>query len=299
MSFDDFSSYYKIGITLKDIIEGLITSNKSVDVNVYDRVIKIYFSFFTDEDDTMDGIICILHDVTEEKRVQNMQKEFVANVSHELKTPLASIKSYTETILDGDVDERTTKGFLGIVNSEADRMARIVRDLLQLSRIDGNRMDWNMEEQDITFIVKGVIDKLKLEAKKKRIKLIADLAEFLDNVNCDKHRIEQVLINVLSNAIKYTHRGGKVTIQTGKLDSNVFIRVQDTGIGIPEEFLPRIFERFFRVDKARSREMGGTGLGLSIAKEIVEAHGGSISAASSKGSGTEILVMLPLLPNVT
>jgi two-component system sensor histidine kinase VicK len=298
MSFDEFSECYDLGITLEEIMKGVIPSNRSIDISVNERVVKVYFAFFTDIDKTMDGIICVLHDVTEEKRVENLQREFVANVSHELKTPLATIKSYTETLLEGGVNEETRVTFLNIINSESDRMTRIVRDLLQLSRIDGKRMEWSVEKNDIKVLIKDAIEKIKLEARKKRIKLNYDFAEGILSINCDKHRILQVIINIIGNAIKYTSRGGKVTIETGILDKNVFIRVKDTGIGIPEESIGRIFERFYRVDKARTREMGGTGLGLSIAKEIIEAHGGNISAASNKGEGTQILVMLPLSQDV-
>ncbi len=292
LNFDEFSQKFGINMSLKDFKMGEIASNSYVDVNIDERIIKMYFAFFTDIDKNIEGIICVMHDVTEEKHLEEKQREFVANVSHELKTPLASVKSYTETVLDG-VDEQTMQKFLGIVNTEADRMARIVTELLELSRIDSKRMNLSFQKIDIKDLIVSIVDKMSLNLKEKDINLTLDLVEEAILINGDSHKIEQLFVNILSNAVKYTSEKGCIKIKVGILDANVFVRVEDTGIGIPKQALPRIFDRFYRVDKARSRQMGGTGLGLSIAKEIVQMHGGNITAASQVNEGTEILVTFP------
>lgn len=292
LNFDEFSQKFGINISLKDFKMGEIASNSYVDINIDERIIKMYFAFFTDIDKNIEGIICVMHDVTEEKHLEEKQREFVANVSHELKTPLASVKSYTETVLDG-VDEQTMQKFLGIVNTEADRMARIVTELLELSRIDSKRMNLSFQKIDIKDLIVSIVDKMSLSVKEKDINLTLDLVEEALLINGDSHKIEQLFVNILSNAVKYTPEKGCIKIKVGILDANVFVRVEDTGIGIPKQALPRIFDRFYRVDKARSRQMGGTGLGLSIAKEIVQMHGGNITAASQVNEGTEILVTFP------
>ena len=225
-----------------------------------------------------------------------MRKEFVANVSHELRTPLTSIKSYTETLLDGDIDDRELSvKFLKVINSEADRMTRLVKDLLQLSRLDNKQMKWNMKEISIVNLVKYTVNKMQIEAKNKGHTLVCHVIGDIPDIIGDKDRLEQVIVNIISNAIKYTQEDGNISVYIGKNYSEVYVKVTDNGVGIPEEDLPRIFERFYRVDKARSREMGGTGLGLSIAREIVEAHGGNISINSEYGKGTEVLIKIPFV----
>ena len=230
------------------------------------------------------------------KGLEDMRREFVANVSHELRTPLTSIKSYAEALLDGALDDReAAEKFLGVINSEADRMTRLVRDLLQLSRLDNQQMKWDMEEISFVNLVKSAVERMGLEAENKSQLLECHVLGDVPNIEADYGRLEQVVFNLLSNAIKYTPEGGRISVFIGKTPNEVYMKVTDTGIGIPEEDLPRIFERFYRVDKARSREMGGTGLGLAIAKEIVEAHSGAISITSEKDRGTEIIVRLPIV----
>jgi two-component system, OmpR family, sensor histidine kinase VicK len=291
-SFDEFTSKFGIGISLAEIKKGEIASNSYLDVKILERVIKTYFAFFTDLNQRVEGIICVMHDVTEEKRLEDMQREFVANVSHELKTPLASIKSYTETMIDG-VDYEVQQKFLNIVNAETDRMAKIVKELLQLSRIDSKRINWMIQEVDVNALIKSVRNKMEIELSNKNIEMDLDLFKNATVINGDYDKMEQVVVNILSNSIKYTPEGGRIQVNTGVLDDNIFVRVKDTGIGIPEDSLSRIFERFYRVDKARSRDLGGTGLGLSIAKEIIELHGGTISVASQLDQGTEVLITIP------
>jgi two-component system sensor histidine kinase VicK len=264
-------------------------------VNVKSKTIKVYFAVFTDESKKPEGVIAVLQDITEQQRLENMRKEFVANVSHELRTPLTSIKSYSETLLDGTLDDReTSEKFLGVINSEADRMTRLVKDLLQLSRLDNQQLKWNFEEISLTELVKNTTDRMEMEAKSRRQLLECFVLGEIPCIEADYDRLEQVVFNLLGNAIKYTPEEGKITVYIGKIYNDVYFKVVDNGIGIPESDLTRIFERFYRVDKARSREMGGTGLGLSIAKEIVEAHSGVINITSKIGIGTEVTVRLPI-----
>jgi len=295
-NFDDYAKRFGINYSIKDAL--YLSSNKSGEVTIKmdDRAVRVYFAVFTDEKRKPGGIIAVLQDITQQERLENMRKEFVANVSHELRTPLTSIKSYAETLLDGALDDReSTERFLGVINSEADRMTRLVKDLLQLSRLDNQQLKWNMEKMSFVSLVKSAVERMELEALNKKQVLECHVIGDVPNIEADYGRIEQVVFNLLSNAIKYTYEGGKISVYIGKTKNEVYMKVADTGIGIPESDLPRIFERFYRVDKARSREMGGTGLGLAIAREIVEAHGGVISISSEKDKGTEVLVRLPIL----
>jgi two-component system sensor histidine kinase VicK len=186
-----------------------------------------------------------------------------------------------------------TENFLKVINSESDRMTRLVKDLLQLSKLDYDKMEWNMKRLNVLNLIKDCIVKMEIAASQKNQALFFEAPEELCEINGDKDRIEQVIINIISNAIKYTPENGSIKVMTKIKGNNVEIRIADTGMGIPKEDLPRLFERFYRVDKARSRAMGGTGLGLSIAKNIVEAHKGSIRIESEYGKGTEVIMDFP------
>lgn len=254
------------------------------------------YDWFKDENGNDVGIILLLQDITQRQKLENMQMDFVANVSHELKTPLTSIKSYTETLLDGYVnDPETMSNFLEIIDSEADRMNRLVKDLLQLSRLDNNQEILSRKETNLVSLIKAAVKKVEITAtnKKQHLNCLFDLDERIP-VDMDKDRIEQVILNILSNAIKYTKEGGRIDIDVLKVDKNAVVTVTDNGIGIPETEQSRVFERFFRVDKARSRALGGTGLGLAISKQIVEAHLGTIELESKDGKGTKVTITLPL-----
>ncbi len=219
----------------------------------------------------------------------------MANVSHELKTPLTSIKSYTETLLDGCLEDReTTVRFLNVIDTEADRMTRLLKDLLQLSSLDSRQAKWNIKPVDFSALVKSCVEKLYIEASNKNQEFKCFTIGDIPQITTDPDKLQQVLLNIMMNAIKYTPEIGEITVFIGKLYGEAYVKVTDTGIGIPAEDLTRIFERFYRVDKARSREMGGTGLGLSIAKEIIESLGGTISISSEFGKGTEVTVKLPV-----
>jgi len=294
-TFNDYARKYGLDITLEELLYLENAGNREITVTVDDRVIRVYFAVFTGESRKPEGIIAVLQDITEQHKLENMRKEFVANVSHELRTPLTSIKSYAETLLDGVLEDReTAERFLRVINSEADRMTRLVKDLLQLSSLDNRQVKWNMQEISFVDLVKGTVEKMEIEARNKGQFLECFVIGDIPLIRADYDRMEQVVLNILSNAIKYTPEGGSITVYIGKLYNEVYVKVADTGIGIPSQDMPRIFERFYRVDKARSREMGGTGLGLSIAKEIVEAHSGTISIKSELGKGTEVTVKLPV-----
>ena len=244
------------------------------------------------------GVVLIVQDITQRQKLESMQRDFVANVSHELNTPLTTIKSYTETILDSEEllgPSEITHQFLKVIDSEAERMSRIVKDLLQLSRLEYQRETWNKTRQDLVKIVENVVMKIEINAVQKNQhlnRLFPSEAQVMVFVDSDK--IEQALMNLLINAIKYTEENGRIDIDIVPKRTQVQIIVMDNGIGISEKELPRLFERFYRVDKARSRSMGGTGLGLSIAKQIIEEHEGSIVIESKEGRGTTVIVTLPI-----
>lgn len=248
------------------------------------------------------GVIAVIHDITEQRRLDDARREFVANVSHELRTPLTNIRSYTETLLDaaGDIPIDTEKQFLGVISSESERMARIVTDLLTLSKLDYGRMELRMTRFSLADMLHNVANAMKLTAEDSGHELAVDTPDDLPKIVGDRERIEQVVVNILSNAVKYTPSGGHIRLSARELSGNrVRITVEDDGVGIPAADVPRLFERFYRVDKARSRAAGGTGLGLAIAKEIVEQHEGKIALASEYGKGTTVTITLPtdLTPN--
>jgi two-component system sensor histidine kinase VicK len=259
------------------------------------QVFKVKYAPYKDERNIIGGIIVVFQDITQEHKLDNMRKEFVANVSHELKTPITTIKSYTETLMENEVDKELYLRFLSVINSESDRMARLVRDLLQLSNIDYKKTTWKKTEISINEMIEDIIQKLDLVIKEKEHKVKLNIKKNLPPIFADKDGIEQVILNIISNAIKYTENQGIIEVSAYNTEKELILKVKDNGIGIPENDQERIFERFYRVEKGRSREMGGTGLGLSIAKEIVEAHDGSISLESAPGVGTEVTLKFPLV----
>ena len=229
------------------------------------------------------------------KNAEMLRREFVANVSHELRTPLTSIRTHAETIaVTNDIPEDKEKEFIGIIINESDRMAKIVQDLLELSRLDSGTSVLSVDNFSIERSIRDVYAAIALEAKKRGQELNLELEWKLPSIKGDQARIEQVLMNIMSNALKYTPDGGKIDVFSGTSGDDLWVRIEDTGVGIPEEDLTRVFDRFYRVDKARTRESGGTGLGLSIAKEIVTKHGGNIEIKSAQGKGTAITVTLPI-----
>ncbi|WP_251318029.1 ATP-binding protein [Flintibacter muris] len=236
------------------------------------------------------GVLVVLHDVTEQRKNEEMRREFVANVSHELRTPLTNIRSYAETLIDntGEMPPNMEKKFLGVILNESDRMTHIVQDLLTLSRFDSERDELKLSRFPFGEAVKDIYNAVYMEAQKHNHTLTLDLEPDLPEILADRERVLQVIMNIVSNSIKYTPDGGHIDIYAGRKRDRVWMIVDDDGIGIPEEDRPRIFERFYRVDKARSRQSGGTGLGLSIAKEIVERHRGRIVLLNKEGPGLMI-----------
>lgn len=230
------------------------------------------------------------------RRSEQMRREFVANVSHELRTPITSIRSYAETLQEscGSIPPETEQNFLKVIVGESDRMTAIVSDLLTLSRFDAGSYTFTFEEFSFENSLCEVYNATLLEAKKHHHVFTFECKGALPSIRGDRARLEQVLINMVSNAIKYTPDGGRIRMTAGCEDDMVWASVQDNGIGIPKDDVPRVFERFYRVDKARSRESGGTGLGLSIAQEIVARHDGRLSLQSRQGKGTTITVELPV-----
>ena len=236
------------------------------------------------------GALAVLHDITEQRKNEEMRREFVANVSHELRTPLTNIRSYAETIIDnaGEMPPDMEKKFLGVILNESDRMTHIVQDLLTLSRFDSERDELKLSWFPFGEAVRDIYNAVYMEAQKHSHTLTLDLEPDLPEILADRERVLQVIMNIVSNSIKYTPDGGHIDIYAGRKRDRVWMVVDDDGIGIPEEDRPRIFERFYRVDKARSRQSGGTGLGLSIAKEIVERHRGRITLLNKEGPGLMI-----------
>jgi two-component system sensor histidine kinase VicK len=272
-----------------------ITNSLEGDVitEINSQVFKVKYAPFKNEKNDIGGLIIVFQDITREHRLDNMRKEFVANVSHELKTPITTIKSYTETLMEDDIDKNTKDRFLTVIDSECDRMTRLVRDLLQLSNLDYKKTNWKKVEISTGEIIRDIISKLDLVIKEKGHRLILNIEEDIPNVVVDKDGIEQVILNIISNSIKYTEDNGIIEINNYEAEGDVVISIKDNGIGIPQMDQKRIFERFYRVEKGRSRDLGGTGLGLSIAKEIIEAHNGNIVLNSEPNIGTEVIIKLP------
>jgi len=289
-SFDNIFKERCADISMGDIIYLSTEKSHLRQIEIDGKYINAVFAPFYVEKDKIGGVTVVLHDVTQQQKLENARREFVANVSHELRTPLTTVKTYSETLLEGSEDKETTNQFLSVINSEADRMTRLVKDLLMLSRLDYGKSDWKKTRFSLDKLASEVVEKLRLEAETKGLEInyssITDIPDFFG----DRDRIEQVIINIVSNAIKYTPNGGKIDIFSGHLYDHIYLKIKDTGLGIPKKDLPRIFERFYRVDKARSREHGGTGLGLAIAKEIATAHGGDINITSEYGKGTEVII---------
>lgn len=263
------------------------------ELTVGERTVELYFAPFSDEE--RGGVLVVLHDVTQQRKAEERRREFVANVSHELRTPLTNIRSYAETIRDAgdELPRELENSFLDIVINESDRMTHIVQDLLTLSRLDSGRSEMNMARFDFGAAIDSVLRSIELEARRHGHELTHDYHD-LPMIMGDRGRIEQVMLNVLGNAVKYTPDGGHIRVTAGTVGERVWMEIADDGIGIPKADRSHIFERFYRVDKARSRESGGTGLGLSIATEIVQRHNGTLSLVDREGPGTTVRLELPI-----
>ncbi|MDD3838960.1 MAG: ATP-binding protein [Clostridia bacterium] len=239
------------------------------------------------------GAVVLIQDITELKKLEQMRKDFVANVSHEIKTPLTSIKGFVETLKNGAIEDKdVSMKFLNIIDIEVERLTRLISDILALSEIERSRVVESGKKVDVGHVIKDVVDVLKEQAGNKKIALKYSFDEGV-SICSSKDRIKQLFLNLADNAIKYTPEGGSVFISAHKKDGFVTIKVEDNGIGIDQEHIPRLFERFYRVDKGRSRNLGGTGLGLAIVKHIVASLNGNIVVESKKGKGTSFIVNMP------
>ncbi|AXN37841.1 PAS domain-containing sensor histidine kinase [Peribacillus butanolivorans] len=254
---------------------------------------EIYGAPIIGTHDEWKGILLIFHDITELKRLEQMRKDFVANVSHELRTPITSIKGFSETLLDGALkDEKTLKHFLSIILKESDRLQELIQELLNLSKMEQQEFVLKTGVVDITNVLGDIQEMLIGKLKEKEVSLEIKASSKPVFIEGESDRIKQVFINLITNALTYTPNGGWVTVNVTENEQTVDIIVQDSGIGIEEKELPRIFERFYRIDKARSRDSGGTGIGLAIVKHIIEVHKGKIKVESTPGSGTTFTVTL-------
>ncbi|MBR5467724.1 MAG: HAMP domain-containing protein [Firmicutes bacterium] len=297
LSIDEFIKKFEInaGIIIDMMQPGF---SKNISFWHGKKYINANFSPYFNEKE-LQGVVIVLQDNTEFKKLDDMRKEFVANVSHELRTPLTTVKGYTETLMNGAIEEKeVAMDFLDIINAETDRMSFLVRDLLELSRFDNKQIAFRMVKVNVNDFVQENIRQNKLHADNKNQTLTFEPYGNAIQVTADKNRIAQVFNNILTNAIKYSAEGASIKVWIHEDRNFVKISVKDTGMGISKEDLPRIFERFYRVDKARSRAMGGTGLGLAIAKEIMESHGGDITAESVYGKGTTMTMHFPKNPQI-
>jgi two-component system phosphate regulon sensor histidine kinase PhoR len=244
-------------------------------------------------DDSLTGALLLFQDLTELRGLQTMRRELIGNISHELRTPLAGIKAMLETLKEGAIeDKQAAADFLSRIEGEADRMTQMVSEITELSRIETGRAELRMTPLNLKLLVEEVAAQLNPLAQRHQVTITTDLATDLPAGRGDKDRIRQALVNLVHNAIKFNHLGGKVTVSTRADEESVIVSVSDTGVGIPEEELPHVFERFYKADRARTR--GGSGLGLAIAKHIVQAHGGSIWAQSEEGQGSTFSFSLPI-----
>ena len=287
-----FGKFADINMEKIIYLDSWTSSEKKIETE--QGTMSLFFIPYRDDLSLPAGVMVVIQDITEHVKLDNMRKEFVADVSHELKTPITSIKGYSETLLDGDCDKETEKHFLHVIDDNADRMEKLVQDLLTLSKYDNNRARNKPVEFDLGELAKACKEKFDIEIKRKNQDVNCFVTADVPNVYADKDGIERVILNILSNSIKYTPDGGKIDIYVGYVHNDAYVKIKDTGIGIPKNDLERIYERFYRVDKARSRQLGGTGLGLSIAKEIIEKNNGSINIKSKVNEGTEVVIQIPV-----
>lgn len=292
-TFDKIFKKFDSDINMEKIIYLDNIASNELRVTVGEKTLNLFFATFKNESEMAGGLIVVIQDITEHVKLDTMRTEFVADVSHELKTPITSIMGYSDTLLEDECDEEIQKKFLERISTQAKRMSELVSDLLTLSRYDTGMIVTNKTEFDLGELVKATYDTFSFEIEKKNQKAECFVTANVPLVIADKNGIERVIINILSNAIKYTPENGEIKIYVGFVYNDAYIKIIDNGIGIAEEDLSRVFERFYRVDKARTREMGGTGLGLSIVKEILEQNDSKIDMKSELGKGTEVVIRIP------
>ena len=261
------------------------------------RVLTAKFAPFLDEAGGVSGVVIVLQDITDQRRLDELRREFIANVSHELRTPLTTVKTYVETLVDGALHSPELAGrFLKVISGETERMVRMVNDLLELSNIDYKAETWEMELVSVRDVIRESVSRLEHEIARKGLSLTIEAPESVSPVRGNPDKLLQLFMNVLSNSVEFTPEGGTIEIEISRPAAGfVEVQITDNGVGIPKEDLPRVFERFYRVDKARSRRLGGSGLGLAIAREIAERHCGSIQIESEEGKGTTVVLTLPAI----
>lgn len=300
-SYHELKRHYEL---TKLLGEGLRRKERIHDEQtLYDpdpRLIQIDGVPMFEDDDTYRGMLFLIQDISNIRRLEKMRSEFVANVSHELKTPIAAVKGFAETLLGGGVqDEQTARSFLQIIYDESERLNRLIGDILELSKIESKRSPLDFSPIHLQPFFDTIREMLNASAAKKHITMEMNVPEELF-MEADEDRLRQIFVNLISNAVNYTQDGGKVRLTVEEIiseadEERILFHVKDTGMGIPKKDLPRIFERFYRVDKARSRSSGGTGLGLSIVKHLVDLHRGTVTVESEVNIGTTFTVNLPLL----
>ncbi len=276
---------FNIDYNNKSSLEGVVSTD------IDDRHYNLIYGPYLDDEEIASGIIIVFQDVSKEHTLDEIRKDFVANVSHELKTPLTTIKTYTETLLATEIDRETSNRFLQTIDTETNRMTRLVKDLLELSNIDNKSSKLNLERINIYNLIKNCLAGLEVLKEEKDIKLDLKIQKEDIEITSDRNSLEKIVMNIISNAYKYSNDKGKVVIELMDLKERVKIIIKDQGVGIPYADQKHIFERFYRVEKGRSRKAGGTGLGLSISKELVEKLGGTISIKSKPNIGTEVTLI--------
>jgi Signal transduction histidine kinase len=290
--YDEHASGFSEKLERSAILSAANNGHPPETINVAGQTYKIGYVSLAAEKGLGKGAVAVVSDVTESTKTELMQREFVTNVTHELKTPLTNVKAYAETLLSLDAnDAKAIRDYLEIIVSESDRMDRLIKDLLDLT----GRMKMETDDSDLTLLVRMSIKKIDMSAKKKMLsvnQMFADEPRYY--VEMDRNRIEQVISNILGNAMKYTGEKGRIDVDIIPGQNCVQIVISDNGVGIPEDDLPRVFERFYRVEKSRTEGPDGTGLGLAISKQIVDAHNGTINLESKVGRGTTVTISLPL-----
>ncbi len=296
---NQFLSYSNLitDVTLKQCIDQIFMDKKEIreELHLYypdEKIIDASLAPLFDGDGEFVGVVIVLHDLTEIRRLEKVRSDFVANASHELKTPVTSIKGFSETLLDGALDEKETlKAFLEIIHTESERLERLIRDILDLSRIEQKRLSLEYKRCKLFHIVEEISQSLQVQLERKSLEFSNEIPQDLE-LDADPDRLKQIFINLIINAIAFTPEKGRIWVATSEEQNRITIEVSDTGLGIPKQEMHRIFERFYRVDKARSRNSGGTGLGLAIVKHLVESHHGSIWVKSEEGRGTQFFIEL-------
>lgn len=296
ITFNEFFKEINADITLESLQYTPTDDAVEREIQLNNQILQLNFALFSRES-SEGGVIVIIHDITRHERLESARRDFVANVSHELRTPLTVIKSYADILADTpDAESEVRTRFLDTISSETDRMTKIISDLLTLSKLDENaNYERPSEDIDIRTMLNGLIERLSLTAKKKEQTLNYTPINDVPVIRGDRDGLERVFTNIISNALKYTPSGGEINVFSSKLYNDILIKISDNGIGISKENLPNIFDRFYRVDKARSRDKGGTGLGLAIAKETIEnGFGGKILITSELNKGTDVTISIPV-----